>query len=240
MNDMKTIMENWNKFSEQKDPDILKEGFREVILTLSLFAGGTAMLSQMMNDEEVTQQQIQKNLDKVIKDINLSDLPSFGIGSGNQDARQRVINMIDITYGDSVIPAPASDGLSYIPAFELPDNVQLPMVSVTVQDYKKFSDQFKLLELREMLYGTSGKWAYNIQGDSRAPFHIKDGQQVLPPSWSVMYDVFRDKTITAIENFERAVDNPEELEKIAKAAGFDNANQLQSELGQLKVLIQYD
>jgi hypothetical protein len=236
---MKTIMENWDRFSKQDEQKILKEGFREMLLALSLFAGGTTMYMQM-DDNEPTQQEIKDKLDKVASSTNLSDLPSFGISSGNQEPRERIINMIDATYADKLIPAPANDGYSYIPAFEIADSFQLPMVSVSVKDYKQFSDQFNLLELKSMLYGTSGKWAYNIQADTRAPFYSKDGQQILPPSWSVMYDVFRNKTITAIQNFEQVVDSPDELEKIAIASGFDSSSHLQSELADLKNLIEYN
>ena len=194
----------------------------------------------MDNDKEVTQQQIKGELDKVSKNTKkLADLPSFGLDSGDQDSKQKIINMIDGAYSDSIIPAPASDGYSYIPAFEIQDNVQLPMVSVSAKDYRNFSEQFNLIELKDMLYGTSGKWAYNIEADSRAPFYVKNGQQILPPSWSIMYDVFRTKTFVSIENFERAVDNQVELENVATQAGFSSAAELQKELQQLKNLIEY-
>ena len=236
---MKTIMENWSKYSEQKQTDILEEGFREVLLALSIFAGGATMLYQKNKGQEFSQEQAKSEIEKVSKATKkLSDLPSFGISGGNQNSRQKIINMIDNTYSDSLIAAPANDGYSYIPAFEIPDNLQLPMVSV--RDYKNFSDSFNLLELKDMLYGTSGKWAYNIQGDTIVPFYSKDGQQVLPPSWSIMYDVFRTKTFDAIENFEKSVDDTQELENIAIAAGFSSAQELESQLAQLKRLIQYD
>ena len=240
-NDMKTIMENWSSFSEQKHPEILEEGFREVLLALSIFAGGATMLAQSNSGKEISQEQVKSEIEKVSKATKkLSDLPSFGMGGGSQNSREKIINMIDNTYSDKIIPAPANAGYGYIPAFEIPDSMQLPMVAVSVTDYKKFSDSFNLLELKDMLYGTSGKWAYNIQGDNTVPFYSKDNQQILPPSWSIMYDVFRTKTFDAIDNFERAVDNKEELEKVAQGAGFTSAQQLQSQLNELKNLIEYD
>ena len=104
-NDMKVIMESWTNFSKHSEKQILKEGFREILLALSIFAGGATIFAQMDNDKEVTQQQIKGELDKVSKNTKkLADLPSFGLDSGDQDSKQKIINMIDGAYSDSIIP----------------------------------------------------------------------------------------------------------------------------------------
>ena len=56
----------------------------------------------------------------------------------------------------------------------------------------------------------------------------------------IMFDVFQSKTFDAIEDFNNAVNNPDELEKVATVFGFDNAQHLETELQQLKLMIQYE
>ena len=50
MSDMKTIMENWDRFSKKSNKETLREGFREILLGLSILVGG-AVYHQMSQDE---------------------------------------------------------------------------------------------------------------------------------------------------------------------------------------------
>ena len=62
MSDMKTIMESWDKFSKKSDKEILREGFREILIGLSILVGG-AVYHQMSQDEEVSIVDIQNEYD---------------------------------------------------------------------------------------------------------------------------------------------------------------------------------
>jgi hypothetical protein len=91
-----------------------------------------------------------------------------------------------------------------------------------------------------MLYGPAARWGYNIEPGIRQAFHTIDGFQVLPLSWSIMFDVFQSKTFDAIEDFNNAVNNPDELEKVATVFGFDDAQHLETEIQKLKLMINYE
>ena len=62
MSDMKTIMESWDKFSRKSNKETLREGFREILLGLSILVGG-AVYHQMNQDEEVSIVDIQDEYD---------------------------------------------------------------------------------------------------------------------------------------------------------------------------------
>ena len=236
---MKTIMENWNRFSDQKNKDLLEEGLKEILFALTVFSGGSAILYNMMKNQETTVQQIQDELSD--RKTKITDYSSYGLGPKNVDVKQQVLFAIDNKFSDDLIPAPAKPGFSYIFYPELPSNYSLPMTSITVSDYENYCEQFDILDLASMLYGPAARWGYNVEpGVTDAPLHYKDGNQVLPPSWSVMFGVFYGKTTLAIENFNKAVDQPEELEKVAEAFGFDNAQHLEKEIKRLKIIIDYD
>ena len=55
-----------------------------------------------------------------------------------------------------------------------------------------------------------------------------------------MFDVFQSKTFDAIEDFNNAVNNPDELEKVATVFGFDDAQHLETEIQKLKLMINYE
>ena len=78
-----------------------------------------------------------------------------------------------------------------------------------------------------------GLWHNIHQKRKRGERMRKKGEKGAPTAAAM-------KSASEASDFKLTPAREKELEKIAKAAGFDNANQLQSELGQLKVLIQYD
>ena len=240
MSDMKTIMESWDKFSKKSDKEILREGFREILIGLSILVGG-AVYHQMSQDEEVSIVDIQNEYDaEKEKFKKLIDYSSYGLGPKSIDSKQKTIQLLETNFKDSLIPAPSYEGYSYVFPTEIPNNMMLPMTQVSAGDYRSYCEQYEIIELRDMLYGPAARWGYNIEPGVRQTFHTIDGLQVLPPSWSIMFDVFQSKTFDAIEDFNNAVNNPDELEKVATVFGFDNAEHLETELQQLKLMIQYE
>jgi hypothetical protein len=242
MSDMKTIMENWNKFSNQKDEELLEEGFKENLLfALSLFAGGSGIVySQMNNNDGLEQEQLDNAFEEEKESKSkLNPLPKIS----KLSAKSRVINFLEGKYKPALVPAPSQMDAFFVEYGSIEDNHLLPMVNMSARDYRSFlEDNFSIVDLERVLYSRSsgGTWGYNIDNETQTPFHVINGKPVLPPSWSIMYEIFQNKTYDAIDNFEKAVDSPDERLKIVKTAGFSSVDEFNKELERLKNIIGYE
>ena len=79
-------------------------------------------------------------------------------------------------------------------AYEISPSDVLPLNRLTAEDYRaQVQSQLEddgpqgVVYLRNQLFGDTGKW---LSGSGNEMFRMVDGNPVLPPSWSVAYDVY--------------------------------------------------
>ena len=83
--------------------------------------------------------------------------------------------------------------------YEISPNDIMPLNQISAEDYRA-QVQAKLEEdgergieyLRNQLFGDTGKW---LSGSDNEMFRMVDGNPILPPEWSVAYDVYAEADI---------------------------------------------
>ena len=80
----------------------------------------------------------------------------------------------------------------------------LPLLGMTAGDYRKKvqaqleDDGERGIEyLRNQLFGDTGKW---LSGSNNEMYKFVDGNPVLPPSWSVAYDVYAEAVVDRVDH----------------------------------------
>ena len=144
-------------------------------------AGGGVGIGSMIDDTPKGEKTVQVDKD------DLTKKSSFGGYKGNPQ------NLMKF-YIDSkgVGKAPTGGTYQWIAPEKLKKSDILPYVSLSVKDYREVLQDRSIKALHKHLFGTSGMWGgHDMQS--------VDGAQVLPPSWSVAFDVYRSKVQYQIE-----------------------------------------
>ena len=114
-------------------------------------------------------------------------------------------------------------------AYEVLPNDVLPLNKLTAEDYRaKVQAQLEddgergIEYLRNQLFGDTGKW---LSGSGGETFRMVDGNPVLPPSWSVAYDVYAEAVVERVDHIrEVAAISPEYGAAVARAFNLDDTD----------------
>jgi len=209
---MKLIMENWRSFLTEDnvgspspvDLDFLdlldKEEINEIpkalkraALGLGLAAGGAGLgaLGSAAIDGGASKQQTTQQVDA--EDELMSKIVKRK-GKPEQYMRQLIQ-----THSDKIIDAPSSGNYKWIPPENISDSDVLPYMSMRVKDYRAAQQKKDIKTLHKHLFGTSGMWG----GSDMA---VVGGSQVLPPSWSITFDTYREKVEYKIQQIVKDID----------------------------------
>ena len=209
---MKLIMENWRSFLTEDnvgspspvDLDFLdlldKEEINEIpkalkraALGLGLAAGGAGLgaLGSAAIDGGASKQQTTQQVDA--EDELMSKIVKRK-GKPEQYMRQMIQ-----THSDKIIDAPSSGNYKWIPPENISDSDVLPYMSMRVKDYRAAQQKKDIKTLHKHLFGTSGMWG----GSDMA---VVGGSQVLPPSWSITFDTYREKVEYKIQQIVKDID----------------------------------
>ena len=124
--------------------------------------------------------------------------------------------------------APTSGGLIWVTPGQIADDYILPSLGITAKDYKEnlesrkvrgsTNDFYDIESLDKMLFGNSGTWAYTQQKGIRAfDSHPDIGADMLPPAWSVAFEVYAEKVGDQIKQVRSL--SPAELQGLADSTG---------------------
>lgn len=205
-------MENWRSFLTEDnvgspspvDLDFLdlldKEEINEIpkalkraALGLGLAAGGAGLgaLGSAAIDGGASKQQTTQQVDA--EDELMSKIVKRK-GKPEQYMRQLIQ-----THSDKIIDAPSSGNYKWIPPENISDSDVLPYMSMRVKDYRAAQQKKDIKTLHKHLFGTSGMWG----GSDMA---VVGGSQVLPPSWSITFDTYREKVEYKIQQIVKDID----------------------------------
>jgi hypothetical protein len=138
-------------------------------------AGGGVGIGSMIDDAPKGEKTVQVDKD------DLTKKSSFGGYKG--DPQNLMKYHID---SKGVGKAPTGGTYQWIAPEKLKGTDILPYVNMSVNDYKEALEDRSIKALHKHLFGTSGMWGgHDMQSIG--------GAQVLPPSWSVTFDVYRSK-----------------------------------------------
>lgn len=114
-------------------------------------------------------------------------------------------------------------------AYEVLPNDVLPLNKLTAEDYRaKVQAQLEddgergIEYLRNQLFGDTGKW---LSGSGGETFRMVDGNPVLPPSWSVAYDVYAEAVVDRVAHIRGVASiSPEYGMAVARAFNLDDTD----------------
>lgn len=114
-------------------------------------------------------------------------------------------------------------------AYEVLPSDVLPLNKLTAEDYRaKVQAQLEddgergIEYLRNQLFGDTGKW---LSGSGGETFRMVDGNPVLPPSWSVAYDVYAEAVVERVDHIrEVASISPEYGMAVSRAFNLDDTD----------------
>ena len=118
-------------------------------------------------------------------------------------------------------------------AYEVASSDVMPLNGLTAADYRaKVEAQLEddgiqgVVHLRNQLFGDTGKW---LSGSGNEMFRMVDGNPVLPPSWSVAYDVYAEAVVERVEQIRQiAVISPENTLEVAHRFNLETPDELEA------------
>jgi hypothetical protein len=118
-------------------------------------------------------------------------------------------------------------------AYEISPSDVLPLNRLTAEDYRaQVQAQLEddgpqgVVYLRNQLFGDTGKW---LSGSGNEMFRMVDGNPVLPPSWSVAYDVYAAAVVERVKQIRKIASiSPENTLEVARRFNLESADELEA------------
>lgn len=113
--------------------------------------------------------------------------------------------------------------------YEILPNDIMPLNQISAEDYRA-QVQAKLEEdgergieyLRNQLFGDTGKW---LSGSDNEMFRMVDGNPILPPEWSVAYDVYAEAVVDRVAHIRGVASiSPEYGMAVSRAFNLDDTD----------------
>ena len=113
--------------------------------------------------------------------------------------------------------------------YEILPNDIMPLNQISAEDYRA-QVQAKLEEdgergieyLRNQLFGDTGKW---LSGSDNEMFRMVDGNPILPPEWSVAYDVYAEAVVDRVAHIRGVASiSPEYSAAVSRAFNLDDTD----------------
>lgn len=118
-------------------------------------------------------------------------------------------------------------------AYEVLPGDVMPLNQLTAEDYRaQVQAQLEddgpqgVVYLRNQLFGDTGKW---LSGSGNETFRMVDGNPILPPSWSVAYDVYAEAVVERVAQIrDIASISPENTLEVARRFNLESADELEA------------
>ena len=172
-------------------------------------------------------------------ELGLADMADLGNDQKIKAAWDQIDNMVDkgdLTYDKAKVSSRLP--MVSLDYDALPPNLMLPNSLGTKDQYRGWlvqnilkGDVKNVPELQKFVFGNTGKWP---SGSGKKTSRMHNGSQVLPPEWSVAYDLLGDVTEELVSGIASDYKNasPEDKEMILQANGAESPEQLGTFLNQ--------
>ena len=172
-------------------------------------------------------------------ELGLVDMTDLGNDEKIEAAWDQIDNMVDkgeLSYDKAKVSSRLP--MVSLDYDALPPNLMLPNSLGTKDQYRAWlvqnilkGDVKKVADLQKFVFGNTGKWP---SGSGKQKSRMHKGSQVLPPEWSVAYDLLGDVTEEFVSDLASGYKNasPEDKEMILQANGAESPEQLEKFLNQ--------
>ena len=172
-------------------------------------------------------------------ELGLVDMTDLGNDEKIEAAWDQIDNMVDkgeLSYDKAKVSSRLP--MVSLDYDALPPNLMLPNSLGTKDQYRAWlvqnilkGDVKKVADLQNFVFGNTGKWP---SGSGKQKSRMHKGSQVLPPEWSVAYDLLGDVTEEFVSDLASDYKNasPEDKEMILQANGAESPEQLEKFLNQ--------
>ena len=172
-------------------------------------------------------------------ELGLVDMTDLGNDEKIEAAWDQIDNMVDkgeLSYDKAKVSSRLP--MVSLDYDALPPNLMLPNSLGTKDQYRAWlvqnilkGDVKKVADLQKFVFGNTGKWP---SGSGKQKSRMHKGSQVLPPEWSVAYDLLGDVTEEFVSDLASDYKNasPEDKEMILQANGAESPEQLEKFLNQ--------
>ena len=172
-------------------------------------------------------------------ELGLVDMTDLGNDEKIEAAWDQIDNMVDkgeLSYDKAKVSSRLP--MVSLDYDALPPNLMLPNSLGTKDQYRAWlvqnilkGDVKKVADLQKFVFGNTGKWP---SGSGKQKSRMHKGSQVLPPEWSVAYDLLGDVTEEFVSDLASSYKNasPEDKEMILQANGAESPEQLEKFLNQ--------
>lgn len=200
-----------------------------ILTAAALLFGGINMLEpeqqervkaeiEQLDDE--TLEQFGVDTGKVEQHFDNGKLLTFGdiADMPNTEKVNTLWNQIDRLADSNVMPFQRAKVASPVPMVavdynDIPDDLIMPNSLTTKENYKAKvvktvlkGKASNLRDLERFVFGNTGKW---ISGSGEDLVRYRDGKQVLPPEWSVAYDLYGDLVETLVSQAASVLRDPD-------------------------------
>ena len=246
---MDVLMENWRRYSQeplisesaitpQKSEELLEEGMAEFMKNLAMFAGAAGLgvsLATVGFDALHTPSPADSPVSAMDDGYTkLTDAPSFG--TVKKPSKVKMDASLDWQR------APTGGNYAWVPPETIEGHTNLPMSSVSADDYRKYlmQEHWSIEALHSLLFKTSSQWAYGESMTTPFDIHPEMNAKMLPPDWSIAYDVYREKVTKTVDAVERELEasSDEGDIMIAKKLGTNSVEELRTKLDYLTKTIE--
>tara|TARA_B100001123_G_scaffold74689_4_gene84274 strand:+ start:3807 stop:4574 length:768 start_codon:yes stop_codon:yes gene_type:complete len=215
---------------DQIDEASWKKGLAGLGLATALGVGGGAGIGSAITSHDGTSKAPQ-----VHQDVGgLTDMPTFGKNDKAGDEMP-----IDKNWTRS----PTRGEYVWVSPDQFEGGFVLPLGNVTVDDYREYLSAWNIDDLYKLLYGSSGQWSYTKEAPNLPKTfdnHPGSGLEMLPPDWSIAFDVYKEKVEGATEHIQDRISDAEDGGlSIAKGLGHEDVESLLQDLQKLNRSVEY-
>lgn len=216
--------------AENLDEANWKKGIAGLGLGALMGLGGGAGIGTMIPGHDGVSQTPQTQQDVG----GLSNMPSFGQSGKAGDEMP-----LDKDWSRS----PTRGDYVWVSPDQIDGSFDLPLSSMTADDYRTHLADWDIDTLYKLLYGNSGQWSYTKKSPNTPKTfdnHPDLGNEMLPPDWSIAFDVYKGKVEGATQHIQDRVSSSEDGgASIAQSLGHQDVESLLGELQRLNNSVQY-
>jgi len=164
--------------------------------------------------------------------LGLADLSDLGNNEKIEVLWDQIDDMVgrgQLKYERARVSSPLPGGMAALNYNDIPSNLQMPNSLTTKDRYRAWlvqnilkGDQSNIGDLKKFVFGNTGKWPSG-SGNQKSRYSGK--AQVLPPEWSVAYELYGDLAEEQVNDTAQALRDPDTRDSVIQGLGAENEEQ---------------
>tara|TARA_R110000744_G_scaffold251762_4_gene367643 strand:- start:820 stop:1749 length:930 start_codon:yes stop_codon:yes gene_type:complete len=164
--------------------------------------------------------------------LGLADLSDLGNNEKIEVLWDRIDNMVgrgQLKYQRARVSSPLPGGMAALNYSDIPSNLQMPNSLATKDRYRAWlvqnilkGDKSNIGALKKFVFGNTGKWP---SGSGNQKNRYSGKAQILPPEWSVAYELYGDLAEEQVSDAAQALKDPDTRGSVIQGLGAENEEQ---------------